>query len=248
VGGLSHYIEAEGIATTQISLIREHTVTIRPPRALWVSFPLGRPLGTPNQPEFQRDVLKHALRLLEYSPPGPVLEDYPHDAAGDDIEAGALACPVSFGTIPQAATSRDALMQEFQDEVDNMKTWYDIAREKSLRATAGISGLGPDQIAALFRDFIENKIAGPELHGEKLSDLLRLAAEDLKAYYFAAISAQPGQSTNAATLSDWFWGETCAARVLNEVRKCCLNIAAKDMQLAGKLLLIPRSQMHRFEE
>lgn len=139
-------------------------------------------------------------------------------------------------------------MQNFQDEIATMKTWYGIAREKSLRATEGISGLGPDQIAALFRDFIENKITGPELHGKKLSDLLRLAAEDLKAYYFAAISAQPGQSTNAATLSDWFWGETCAARVINEVRKCCLNIAAKDMQLAGKLLLIPRSQMHRFEE
>ena len=34
MGGLAHTLEDEGIATTQISLIRLHTEKIKPPRAL----------------------------------------------------------------------------------------------------------------------------------------------------------------------------------------------------------------------
>jgi hypothetical protein len=35
--------------------------------------------------------------------------------------------------------------------------------------------------------------------------------------------------------------------VINEVRKKCLQQGTKEMELAGKLLLVPRSQMHRFQ-
>jgi len=35
-----------------VSLIREQTAAIRPPRALWVPFMLGRPFGVPNDPAF----------------------------------------------------------------------------------------------------------------------------------------------------------------------------------------------------
>ena len=75
MGGLAHYLEEEGIATTQISLIREHTERVRPPRALWVPFELGRPLGLPDDSELQTRVLMAALRLLEAGD-GPVLEDF----------------------------------------------------------------------------------------------------------------------------------------------------------------------------
>ena len=75
MGGLAHYLEDEGIPTTQISLIREHTLQIHPPRALWVPFELGHPLGAPNEPELQTRVLRGVLRLLERET-GPVLEDW----------------------------------------------------------------------------------------------------------------------------------------------------------------------------
>ena len=65
MGALAHYLEAEGVPTTQVSLIREHTETINPPRALWVPFELGRPLGAPEDPGLQRRVLMAALNLLE---------------------------------------------------------------------------------------------------------------------------------------------------------------------------------------
>jgi len=44
----------------------------------------------------------------------------------------------------------------------------------------------------------------------------------LKAYYYEAISAQPG--VNSLTPEDadrWFWGETVAGKVLRAVSKAC---------------------------
>ena len=74
-----------------------------------------------------------------------------------------------------------------------------------------------------------------------------MASEDLKAYYTEAITAQPGRATDAASLADWFWGETAAAKVLNEVRKRCLENTDPAYQRLGASLMVPRTQLHRFE-
>jgi len=52
VCGLAHFFEDEGISTVVIALVREHAEAIRAPRALWVPFELGRPLGAPNEAAF----------------------------------------------------------------------------------------------------------------------------------------------------------------------------------------------------
>ncbi len=46
MGALANFIERAGVATASISLIREQSEAVRPPRALWVPFALGRPLGS----------------------------------------------------------------------------------------------------------------------------------------------------------------------------------------------------------
>jgi hypothetical protein len=66
-----------------------------PPRALWVSFEMGRPVGVPGDAAFQTRVLLAALKLLE-ADAGPLLEDFPEDAPVSDTPVSALACPVSF--------------------------------------------------------------------------------------------------------------------------------------------------------
>ncbi len=246
MGGLAHYIEEEGIPTTQISLIREHTEKIKPPRALWVPFELGRPFGVPNKPEFQREVLIKVLSLLEYAA-GPVLEEYPHEAESTGIQPVQLACPVSFDTHVETETSLEKLFRFLHTEIQTMETWHELAEQKSGRSTTGVSGLKPQEICSLFEDFVggnEHRVMG----AMKISDLLRLATEDLKAYYFEAIVAQPGQPADVESLSNWFWSSTYAAKVINEVRKACLKFEEKDMLLAGNLLLVPRNQMHRFTE
>ncbi len=247
MGGLSHYLEEEGVATTQISLIKEHSLTIKPPRALWVSFPLGRPLGNPNDPAFQKDVMKHALNLLEELN-GPVLIDYPHDAGDEQSEPALPACPVDFSSRSPELSSLDKLLQQFQSEFNTIHTWYSISREKRGRTVSGVSGLTFDEIIGLYTDFLSGDEAALQPFAANLADSLRLASEDLKSCYFEALASQPGQPTDAASLANWFWGETQAATVINEIRKKCIDYGTKEMDLAGKLLLIPRNQLHRFTD
>jgi hypothetical protein len=58
-------LERRGIATVAIQLLREIAVRVRPPRALFVPFPHGYPLGAPGDAAGQRQVIETALRLIE---------------------------------------------------------------------------------------------------------------------------------------------------------------------------------------
>ena len=70
-------LERQGISTVAIQLLRELAEKVRPPRALFVPFPHGYPLGRANDPEGQHAVLEAALRLLEDDAlQPPVLMDY----------------------------------------------------------------------------------------------------------------------------------------------------------------------------
>jgi hypothetical protein len=69
---LGHYLEEGAIPMVAISLVRPQTENTKPPRALWVPFELGRPLGPPNDPAFQKRVILTALRQLERDS-GPVI-------------------------------------------------------------------------------------------------------------------------------------------------------------------------------
>jgi hypothetical protein len=75
VGLIQRAIEYAGITTVSISLLREITEKIRPPRALFVPFPLGYPLGEPNNPDLQVRIMRAAFSLLSRSDI-PVLEDF----------------------------------------------------------------------------------------------------------------------------------------------------------------------------
>ena len=76
VGLIQGCIESEGIPTVSISLLREVAERVRPPRTLWVPFPLGYPLGEPGRPEIQERVLAAALDLLRRHSDRPILEDF----------------------------------------------------------------------------------------------------------------------------------------------------------------------------
>ena len=69
-------IERRGIPTTCIVLLREIALKVRPPRALFVPYPHGYPLGAPHDAELQKKVMRRALALLESPGPPPLLADY----------------------------------------------------------------------------------------------------------------------------------------------------------------------------
>lgn len=234
------------MATTQISLIREHTLKMLVPRALWVSFPLGRPLGKPGDATFQKGVIEKALSLLERDQ-GPILEDYPYDVESDNSIPSLPACPVDFTLYNDSPDQIDHLLNQLSAEINSMTSWLTLSKTRRNRTTSGVSGVSQDQLASFLSDFLRDKSVGTSCEAAYLADQLRLAVEDLKAFYFDALSARSEDISDPATFSDWFWQKTCAAQVINEVRKKALSLEAKEMQLLGKLLLIPRNQMYRFK-
>ncbi|HEV2991319.1 MAG TPA: hypothetical protein VG759_22965 [Candidatus Angelobacter sp.] len=76
MGLISSIIERAGIPTAGVSLLREVTEKVRPPRALYVPFPFGYPLGKPNQPALQHQVIEASLKLLTVKNPLPILADF----------------------------------------------------------------------------------------------------------------------------------------------------------------------------
>ncbi len=64
VGLIQRIIEQQGITTVSLSLLKEITEKVRPPRALFVPYPLGYPLGAPNDSALQIRIIQAAFALL----------------------------------------------------------------------------------------------------------------------------------------------------------------------------------------
>ena len=75
VGLIQGAIEQAGIATVSLSLLREVTKKVRPPRAMFVPFPHGFTLGRPHDTQLQHRIIRESLRLLDRTEL-PVLEEY----------------------------------------------------------------------------------------------------------------------------------------------------------------------------
>lgn len=58
-------LERAGITTVSLTLLREIATALNAPRVLFVPFPLGFPLGAPNDAALQHRVIAAALDLLE---------------------------------------------------------------------------------------------------------------------------------------------------------------------------------------
>lgn len=76
VGLVAGELERRGIATTSITMLREVTEKVRPPRALLVPYRLGYPLGSPGDAELQTRILRAAFALLDAPGPPPVLQEF----------------------------------------------------------------------------------------------------------------------------------------------------------------------------
>ena len=222
MGGLSHYIEAEGVATAGISLVREHTEQIKPPRALWVPFELGRPFGPPGHAEFQKDVLRSLLSLFAREA-GPVLEDYPHDSPVTEEMDAAWSCALPLPPLDPAATPAEALTQSLLQEVGNLAPWYAESIRRRGRTTFGLSGLSADRMDAI-AEFLARMAAGedpepPQGLADALPGAIRYMVDDVKAYYMEAANEQPGAPPpGGVRMWTWFFHETRMGEVLYDLR------------------------------
>jgi len=76
VGLVQSIIEKAGIPTVSITLLREVTERVRPPRVLAVDRPLGYPLGEPRNALSQRRIILAALELLAQPVSEPLIIEF----------------------------------------------------------------------------------------------------------------------------------------------------------------------------
>lgn len=225
MGALGHFLEREGIATVGISLVREHTETIRPPRALWVTFELGRPFGIPDDPAFQRRVMKAAVDLLERTD-GPLIADYPEHVA-EEADFTGWACPINLA--PKATDTLAA-------EIDRLAVWYDRAIAAQGRTTVGVSGLDIPAAGTLVTTALADALP--------TAQPLKQAIDDLKAYYLEAASAFPDPGSSR-TRKAWLWDETILAKSLLALQPKLAASNDAQHRILGNLTMIPATERHR---
>ena len=222
------------MATTSISLIREQTERLRPPRALWVPFALGRPLGSAADPEFQKDVMRAAFDLLSTATE-PTIADYPVDAP-DEAGPGQWACPLNLGPIVD-----DSLEGRLLAEVARLGPWAAETRAARGRTLFGVSGAtGVDDVVRALAATADDVATPPP--GDWAFDmplLIRHLADDLRTFYHEAIAAQPGSlAPNHDALNEWIFGGTALGDTLQAVADR-LTEADDPMSSLVRGLLIP---------
>jgi len=204
VCALSYFLERTGLMTTGISLVRENTAHMKPPRALWVSFPLGRPLGKPDDAAFQHRVIEAALTLLTM-PNGPVLADFPEDAPLAGLSE-APACPVSFS---KPSKDTDSWKTKLLDELQSLLPWHDLGlRRRAGRSLVGVSGFSMTENIEKLGILLDNQTL-------PITELkwFKNAIEDAKVFYLEALTAQPGRY-NQDQLEKLIWHETTLGAAL----------------------------------
>ena len=211
---LARVLETHGIGTTSISMVREHTLKVKPPRALFVPFPYGHALGRPNDPALQHRVLRAALGLLA-APAGPVLVDFPDDAEPGD-QPGA---PVQASAVAPAAGVSDDPVTEMLGMRRYHEQWL---AQNGGRTTLGLTGIPPARFEDVVR-FLLGFAAGEDadLAGRPaampLPGFIRWCADDLKTLYFeGALAMKP--AAGGDEIARWFWAETAMGQLLRRVR------------------------------
>ena len=216
VSALAKLLELRGIPTTAIGLVRLHMEKIQPPRGLWVPFQLGRPLGEPNDRDFQRRVLKQALGLLERKDGPTISEDFPDDPPGwTEFPGWQAPCALpAHGPLDSSSALRDAVAKE----IAALAPDWARARETLGRTTVGNSHQEPEAWPQFMTAFLDGETpSGPTPLLEKPALALRFVVDDIKAYYYECAMSD-GKGPASRQVDSWFWHETAAADLLRALR------------------------------
>ena len=239
MSALGHYLEAEGIATTLIGLVRLHIEIMRPPRAIWVPYELGRPLGAPNHAALQRVTLMAALDLLVADGGPSLLTDFNRVAPAEED----WRCP--FETKPAAPWPDDPVEagRLLREELARVIPWHERARERFGRTTVGLTGLEGEAIADHVAAGLAAIASGGDLPASPIRGLhrmqaLRFAADDLKACYTEAAVADGGRPSSQQ-LNGWLWRRTVAGQILFDLRERCLRSQTNLIREIGEGDLVP---------
>jgi D-proline reductase (dithiol) PrdB len=201
---LAHVLEAHGIATVALVSVGRLAERMRPPRALYCEFPLGRPLGLPGDAQYQHDVLRAAFALLAAGG-GPVLETWPEAIGCEDHP---LAC-----ALPQRT---DRSLPEAVDEVRGLRDPYEAYRRTHGRTSVGL-GVAPDRVEEAAAAFVRIADGTPWREAGLPANPVACAL-DLRSYYEEAALALVDDVPGPGAAEAWFYGTTATGTALHAAR------------------------------
>ena len=209
MSALGHYLEEEGIASVAIALIRPQAEKTRPPRALFVPFELGRPIGPPSDPAFQKRVILAALGMLTEGG-GPVRSvDFPDDDPRETPD------PNWRPPLPPA-TRHGA--EALEVELRALAPAYAASCTRRERSTVGLSGLPPAVCGEYLAAWLRHERPESPIADMSPALALRFAIDDLKAFALEA-ALTPGTKPSSQQLSDWLWSDSALGASVQALRR-----------------------------
>lgn len=207
-------MEEKGLITVALSLIREHTEKVKPPRAVYVPFPLGLPVGHPGNVAEQQAVLDLAFSTLG-AESGPVLVEYRDETAAE--EGGS---PLQASEIEPDEQARTA---DFATEVTLMRRYWEQHLAATARTGVGLSKVPPQRFRGVVR-FLEAVLTDQTADSdERPADMpkplfIRTSIEDLRVMYSEArLQTHPDESSEER--QRWLLGSTALGLMLRRLRE-----------------------------
>jgi hypothetical protein len=228
-------LEERGFSTVAIASVRAQAEKTRPPRALWTTSQLGRPLGEPGDAMFQRRVLLAALGLLVRTDGPVILEDFNEDPPGW-LDTPGWQAPALVGPTDPPGTP-GAWAAAFGAELSALMPLWRTAQVRFGRTTVGLSFQAP----AAWPEFAARFLAGelpavPELDTPALA--LRMLSDDIKALYGEAAQAE-GSAPSARQIDTWFWRQTVAGQLLIALRTMAMASENNALKTVGGRFFVP---------
>jgi hypothetical protein len=220
-------------------LIRPQAENTKPPRALWVPFELGRPLGPPSDAAFQKRVLLAALHMLVEDGGPRRIVDFP-----DDDPRG-RADPAWRPPFMPAAVGNDlaeSLASRLEEEILLLHGAHQRWMAQHGRSTIGLSGLAIAEAARYAADWLRGKAPPSPRDGFSAPLIVRFAVDDLKAYGLEAAAAGPAKPSSLQ-LGDWLWNETATGAGLYALRDLLLTQDDERLRLIVANFMVPAARM-----
>lgn len=185
--------------------LRNIALRMLPPRALYVDFPLGLPLGKSLDSNFQHRVLDAAFKLLE-KPAGPVLEDFPEAVTAETSQQLVCSLPARY----------DPSLHPAVDEAQGLRHAYDRSVDIKGRTSVGEYASAdaiPDQL-----DKFARVAAGEPWDEVGFSAPTYRVAQDIRAYYEELVSELAQGPADPLSIESWFYEQTEAGSILLAAR------------------------------
>lgn len=227
VSTLARALEASGIATVSLLANRAAAELVGPPRGLYCEFPLGRPLGKPLDPAFQRSVLESAFALLPRTD-GPLIVDF--GVVIEDAADEPLSCPIPPRLDPNEPAA--------------------IAEARAMRAAhdRGVARIGTSQVGRVVdADGIPEAIRAfvQVVEGAAWNEVSYVGGDpttllmDIRAYYEEAALGLSDDVPAARATESWYYRKTSTG---NLVRNYLSAVKNGDPPFPGTFYVVPASQ------